>query len=168
MAKKEITQGRWLASPHYEQITIFGVPYYANEPIPSDVPQGVLADMIKNRSVYLEGGPVPDLIRGARIGSKSSGYSDRVDGEGEGRSKAIQFEDVEPEDNEVEDDDEDFDGDDHLGQQDPDVGEYKVVAPAFRDKAMEMEEKYLAAKAAEAEAPVKRKRGRPRKVVTND
>ena len=154
-AVKKKQDPKWLVNPKgpARTLSIAGEMYYPDEPVPASLSDIDIAQLIREGMIYQEGTVPKRPVRPKPIVKMRNKRDDVVEDHDEWRESAVvpdEFEDEERfEINAYAADEDDDDGD-------PDEGELVITPDPYVDRIED-----------DPPAPVKRKRGRPRKVVAN-
>ena len=145
---------KWLVNPKgpARTLSIAGEMYYPDDPIPASLIASDIAQLVKEGMIYQEGTVPKRPVRPKPIVKLRNKRDDVVEDHDEWRETAVvpdefeEFEDEGLQNQEIDDDDD----------SDPDEGELVITPDPYVDRIED-----------DPPTPVKKKRGRPRKVVAN-
>ena len=145
---------KWLVNPKgpARTLSIAGEMYYPDDPIPASLSASDIAQLFKEGMIYQEGTVPKRPVRPKPIVKLRNKRDDVVEDHDEWRDTAVvpdefeEFEDEGLQNQEIDDDDD----------SDPDEGELVITPDPYVDRIED-----------DPPTPVKKKRGRPRKVVAN-
>lgn len=152
-AVKKKQDPKWLVNPKgpARTLSIAGEMYYPDEPVPASLSASDIAQLIREGMIYQEGTVPKRPVRPKPIVKMRNKRDDIVEDHEEWRESAVVPDEFEEEERFEINDDDDSDDD-----SDPDEGELVITPDPYVDRIED-----------DPPAPVKKKRGRPRKVVAN-